>query len=433
MRLIPLLSLFTALSAFAIPEAEKASHPAGEPSFESVDTLEDRVAPPPEMPEASESPFAKKLYTPVPADTQARAGEPQFPPKLEFVSAFLTRLELGGTVQLKSFYHNFAADNDVDKSLSLDLRRLRVDLLGALGDHFGFEGQFLLEGDGGSLGIENGYLYYVYNKLFGLRGGKMKRPFSQEALQSSKGLFTVERGELYQNFLARETGYSSFDLGLVFYGGFIDEDVPVGYEIGVFNGKQSLDSVGKYSNQQYSGVDRGFLAKDAVIRLTVTPFSLLKVEAAVSTKAAEDVSDPSAFKYAVNTAYQLGLDFAYHQFRLLGEAAWGDNHQGLDARIISGSSQFFAFYGTAVWHEDYPRGRASELVLKLEGLDPDFDWEEGEGRPNDGKLLYTVGVNYFFAPTVSVLANYSMLQPITKVPQEDALTHSLDLLWRLSF
>jgi hypothetical protein len=86
-----------------------------------------------------------------------------------------------------------------------------------------------------------------------------------------------------------------------------------------------------------------------------------------------------------------------------------------------------------VWREDYRRGRASELVLKLEGLDPDYAFAKGEGAYNDGKLRYTAGCNYFFTPAVSVLADYSVLQPVTGVDSESRLRHSLDVLWRISF
>jgi hypothetical protein len=252
-------------------------------------------------------------------------------------------------------------------------------------------------------------------------------------MQSSKALYTVERGALYSTFLTDATGYAGYDLGLLFHGGFVDEDVPVTYEVGLFNGKQSDNPAEGYANQHYEAQDAGFKSKDLVFRLVAQPFKPLKVEAAVSTKAAEDKTDPATFSYHVNTGYEVGADLLVGPLRILGEAAWGDNHQGRDARIISGTSLFFAFYGAAVWREDYSRGRASELVLKLEGLDPDFEPGSGDGAANDGKLRYTFGTNYFFTPKVSVLANYNVLQPITEVPGEDGLVHDLDVMWRMSF
>lgn len=355
------------------------------------------------------------------------------PEPVAVVAPRLASLKVGGTFQLKAFYKNITADRDEDKRLSLDVRRARVDISGELPGRFSIEGQFRMDGDGQRFGTDAAYLAYTHNAFFKVSGGKLKRPFSQEALQSSKSLYTVERGGVYQNFLDSATGYSDIDLGLVVQGGFIDEDVPVTYEAGIFNGRQAGDADKGYKEQQDESVDKGFKAKDFVFRLVAQPFAPLKVEAAVSTKAAEARGDGENFEYHVNTAYQMGADFAYGPLRLLGEMAWGDNHRGVDQGIISGGARFFGFYATGLWREEYRGGRASELVLKLEGLDPDFEFGSGKGTPNDGLLRYTGGVNWFFTPRVSVLLNYSVLQPLTKVSGKDDLVHDIDAMWRISF
>jgi hypothetical protein len=386
------------------------------------------AAPAPERNPAGDSLAAAVPSRPAPDTVMKLPSDPALAE-----APYLSDFRVGGTFQLKAFHNDLTSGRDADKSLSFDLRRARLDFSGKLGRQFGFEAQVRVEADDRALGADEVYLEWTWNEFFGIRGGKLKRPFSQEALQSSKSLFTVERGTLYQAFLADVNGYSSYDLGLVFDGGFVDEDVPVTYQFGVFNGKQSDDPSEGYADQHYQGTDEGLQAKDFVFRVAAEPFPLLKVEAAVATKAAEDMGDPANFEYHMNSAYQVGADFHYGRFRLLGEAAWGDNHHGTDARIVSGSTLFFAFYGAAVWHEDYSGGRASELVAKVEGVDPDFEPGSGEGTANDGKLRYTLGTNYFFTPRASVLVNYSILHPVTEVAGEDELTHDLAALWRLSF
>lgn len=348
-------------------------------------------------------------------------------------NASIARLDLSGTFQLKALYHDMTSARDANKRLSLQLRRFKLGLEAGLDPHSGFRGEFLVDGNGKSFGVENTYLFYTVNEFVGFKGGKLNRPFSQEALQSSRSLYTIERGELYHDFLANTTGYAYQDLGVVAYGGFNEDGASLTYELGVFNGKQNSDTAGNYGGQHHEGLDKGFKAKDVVFRLAAAPIKPLKLEAAVSTKAAEDKTDPNSFKYAVNTAYEVGASLTVNQLRLLGEVAWGDNHMKQDARIIEGGVNFFAFYATGVWHQDYTRGRASEMVLKLEGLDPDFEPAQGEGTPNDGLLRYTVGANYFFTRNVSAMANYGILQPITKVAGKDALTQDVDLLWRMSF
>lgn len=369
----------------------------------------------------------------VAAQDTAQPGSAEEPKAATVRVPGLSRLDLGGTVQLKAFYHDMASERDDEKRLSLQLRRFRLDLDGAFDARFGFRGEFQVDGNARSFGVENAYLSYTLNEWMGFKGGKLKRPFSQEALASSKSLYTIERGELYQEFLAGTTGYSSFDLGLIAYGGFKDENRYFGYEAGLFNGKQNEDPFGSYNGQQHETQDQGFKAKDLVLRLNAIPFSFLKLEAAVSTKAAEDRSDAENFGFAVNTAYQTGAEFIYKRVRLLGEAAWGENHSRQDSRIVSGSPEFFAFYVMGVWREEYSRGRASESVLKVEGLEPDVVFGEGEGMPNDGRLRYTAGLNYFFTPRVSVMANYGLWQNVTKVIGAREFLHDLDLLWRMSF
>ena len=428
MRLVLSLILMRALCGAAEPAAPPS--PVG-PAAETLDSAES--FPPPAFPAAAAATATPEPTAAPAADTAQAAESPATALSrrpLEIRNAVLERLDLSGTVQLKGFYHDFASDRDSDKRASLQLRRFKLGLEGAVTERLGFRGEFLLDGANKSFGAEDAYLWWRIGEKSGLKGGKLKRPFSQEALQSSKSLYTVERGEVYHDFLANTTGYALYDLGLLAYGGFEEDGMALGYELGVFNGKQSDKG---YANQQDEKTDAGFFAKDVAARVTASPFRALKLEAGVSTKAAEDKSDKYDFGFAVNTAYEVGADLALGPARLLGEVAWGDNHQGADSLILSGSSEFFAFYVTGVWREDYRGGRASELVLKLEGLDPDFGWEAGAGEPNDGVLRYTAGCNFFFTPAVSVMADYGVLQPITKMPGKGRLIHSLDAMWRLAF
>jgi hypothetical protein len=437
---IALAPVSGAAEATAVPANPASAPAAGAPDSSKATTPVPAVSPQsPASAAAAPSPAPSSVPGLEPAADLAagpvRAADTvAIPPpangKLTLGNAVLQSLALSGTVQVKAFYRDFASDPDSAKRLSLQLRRFKLGLEGAVSAHAGFRGEFLLDGANKAFGAEDAYLWWRLNDMVGFKGGKLKRPFSQEALQSSRSLYTVERGELYHDFLAETTGYAYYDLGLIAYGGFTEDDAIFGYEFGVFNGKQSGNG---YANQQAEKTDAGFIAKDVVARLSAAPIRGLKLEAAVSTKAAEDRSDPSTFAYAVNTAYELGLEYVLGPFRLLGEASMGDNHKGKDSLIVDGSARFFAFYAMGVWHEGYSGGRASELVLKLEGLDPDFGWKKGHGRPNDGLLRYTGGCNYFFTPAVSLLADYSLLQPITKVPHEDRLIHSLDVLWRVSF
>lgn len=438
MRPIPsTLVLCAVLAAYASAETAPAPAPAAPAAAsapaapgEVIDTAD---APSPAPVAEVPAPTAADSASADSAVSAAAAALPESPAPLEIRNGALARLDLSGTIQLKAFYNDLASDRDADKRLSLQLRRFKLGLEGLLTDHAGFKGEMLIDGANKAFGMEDAYLFYRLGHAVGFKGGKLKRPFSQEALQSSKSLYTIERGELYHGFLANTTGYAWYDLGLMAYGGFEEDGLALGYEVGVFNGKQNNDASKDYSGQQDEKTDKGFKAKDVVLRVNATPHKALKLELAAATKAAENASDPNSFEYAVNTAYEAGADLKLGRLRLLGEVAWGDNHDKVDSNIVRGDKLFFAFYAAGVWRESYKRGRASEMVLKLEGLDPDFEPGKGEGKPNDGLLKYTVGVNWFFTPSISMLADYGVLQPITKVAGADRLKHGIEVMWRMGW
>ncbi len=385
----------------------------------------------------------------VPPDTQVvemvelaaedAAKAPATAPKPEPVSVInktLESIDLGGRIQFKGFYHDMTAEQDADKRLSFQLRRLSLDVGGRFANRSGFKMEALLETNDQKANLNAAYLFHDWNEHWGIRAGKMKRPISQEALQSSKKLYTVERGTLYHDFLSKTTGYIMQDIGIILNGGFDDDGIPVGYQLGVFNGKNP-DAAQNYSNQHLESTDRGFKAKDVVLRAHAQPFPELFVEGAFATKGGEDKSDAADFEYRMNTAYQFGAAWSRERFKLLGEMAWGDNHQGRDdfIGVDSLSTTFFAFYLTGIWRNEYPRNRASELVAKVEGLDPDtrLFWQDEDGRPNDTRLRYYVGSNYYFNAYTGVQLGYAVTHPITEVVGEGDLRHDIEFMWRMFF
>jgi hypothetical protein len=251
-----------------------------------------------------------------------------------------------------------------------------------------------------------------------------------EALQGSAALYTVDRGQLYSTFLNETTGYAFHDVGVTLKGGFEDEGLEVTYEAGVFNGKQSENG---YAGAHYEAVDKGLKAKDFAGRAALKGFYGFEAELAFSTKTAEKATDGENLDFAANAAYEAGMAYEIKGVRFQGEIAWGSNHKGSDSLIVDGSSEFLAFYAMLLWRRDYAGGRASESLIKIEGLDPDMTIGSGGGQPNDGKFRYSAGVNYFFTPKISMLLNYGLLHPITEASGEGHLDQDVDLLWRLNF
>jgi len=402
-----------------IAEEVPASAPASTPE-ETEEVVES--APAPEIKAPPEA-------APEAAEKTAEASKPA-PEPVTLQNSTFEKFTLGGSFQLRGYYHDFTAESDLKKSLSFSLSKFRLDLAGAYNEHLGLLGQFQVEGNGKNFGVEAVYAYYKQG-AFQLAAGKIKKAFSMEALQSSTTLYTVDRGQLYSTFLHKTNGYAGYDLGVGLKGGFMDEGSEVTYEAGVFNGKQG--DAGGYANAQLEEKDKGFKAKDFAGRLGYKGLGGLEAEFAFSTKTAENLASAGNLDFAADAAYEAGLAMQIGGLRAQGEVSWGSNHNGLDSLIVDGSSEYLAFYGMLVWRREYGHGCASETVLKFEGLDPDMTIGAGGGAPNDGKFRYTVGANYFFTPKVSLLLNYGILQPVTKVVGEDKLTQDVDLLWRLNF
>ncbi len=342
-------------------------------------------------------------------------------------------LSLGGTFQVQGFYHDMDDDNDQNKQLSLSVNEFRLDLNGVYNEHFGVLGQFLVQANAQQLGIENAYGFFHAGEWV-FKAGKLAKPFSMEALQDDATLPTVQRGELYNNFLVNTTGYALYDVGATIQGGFVDAGNALTYEIGLFNGKQNNSPDSNYSGAQYVTQDAGFRAKDFAGRLAYKGLGGLEADLAFSTKTAEVLNGPGNLDVKGIAAYEAGLAYERQGLRFQGEIAWGDNQNGLDSNIVEAdsSSEFLAFYAMLLWRHQYSHGRASEALVKMQGLDPTMSFS-GSSKPNDGKFRYTLGANYFFTPKVSVLLDYGILQPITKVAGEGHLVYDLDALWRLNF
>jgi hypothetical protein len=345
----------------------------------------------------------------------------------------LAALEIGGAIQVQAAYHNFAAESDSDKLLSATLRSLKLEMDGQLNESIGFLAQLLFAPAENGVKVNDAYLYWQGRNFSRFQAGVQSKTFSHESMTPDELQPLIGSGRLYQGFLETTTGYAGKDLGFVLQGGFEDDAATLYYQIGAFNGKQNDDPKLGYGDAQATAWDDGFFAKDFTARVLLHYSFGIEVEGALSTKGGENRSNPSNFSYSANKAYQLGARLAHQKFRLEGELAAGDNHQGRDALILEGSSQFFAFFAQTGWVEKYSQGRSSELWVKLEGLDPTMSYTRGKGVKNDGLFRYSVGLSYGFTEKSALMANYGVLQPITGVVGEDGLSHDFDLLWRLSF
>lgn len=349
-------------------------------------------------------------------------------------NAKLAKLKFGGLARTSAYARDISAESDAAKTASMGLDLVRLGMQGDFDNGFGFAAELDYAKATGGVSAAAVYVQWQKGAFDKVKAGRIKRAFSREAIMGDAALPFNFRGPLYHDFLRRVNGYAGYDIGISFSSGFEDAGIPVRYELGIYNGRKNDSVAGHYDIDAWR--DGDLKAKDMAFRLEVEPMKGLLLEAALTNKTAEDRSDADNFDLAFNTAYQIGAFYTCKGLRVNGEFAYGDNHQGRDALIVSGSSNFLAFYLEAMLRHDYGNtGRWSESLIKFEGLDPDMGFGSDEGKPNDGKFRYTLGATYGFTRDVSVTLAWGFLQPISEsqVSSDTRLRHDLDLFWKMVF
>ncbi len=405
------------------PVAEKAPAPS-----EVMDTTSDEQASR-MMTEAADNSAAKTAQE---DSVKAAAKALKEPAVLENLK--LSEFKVGGILRTAASSYDLSANSDASKSATLGIALARLTFAGKFGNGFGFGTELDFAKSGGSLGLGQVYMQWQKNAFDQVRVGRIKRLFSHEALLSDNQLPFNFRGTLYQDFLNKTTGYTGYDVGIHFMSGFEDGGVPVHYGIGIYNGRRADTTSHAYTIDAWKDAD--LKAKDIAFHIDAQMPIGLTLEASLSTKTTEDKSDAENFDLAINTAYELGAFYQWKGLQLNGEIAYGDNHQGRDALILGGgSSNFLAFYVEALARHDYAGGDWSQVLLKLEGLDPDMGFGSEDGKPNDGKFRYSVGATYGLNADNSLTLVWGILHPITesKVTSDSRLHHDVDLFWKMAF
>jgi hypothetical protein len=362
---------------------------------------------------------------------KAKAATLKEPATLENLK--LSEFKVGGLMRAVATSHDLSANNDASKTASLGLALARLTFAGKFENGFGFGTELDFAKSSGGLNLGQIYMQWQKSPFDQVRFGRIKRLFSHEALLSDNQLPFQFRGSLYQDFLNKTTGYTGYDVGVNFMSGFEDGGIPVHYGLGIYNGRRADSTSHAYTVDAWSDAD--LKAKDVAFHIDAQMPIGLTLEASLTTKTTEDKSDAANFDIAINTAYELGAFYQWKGMQLNGEIAYGDNHQGRDAYIIGCSSNFLAFYVEALARHDYQSGDWSQLMLKLEGLDPDMGFGSDDGKPNDGKFRYSVGATYGLNADNSLTLVWGILHPITesKVTSESRLHHDLDLFWKMAF
>jgi Phosphate-selective porin O and P len=345
----------------------------------------------------------------------------------------LSKFKAGGILRTVVSTRDLSAEDDAAKTATMGVDLARLSFSGQFETGYGFGAELDFAKSGGAMGLGQVYMQWQKGPFDQIRAGRIKRMFSHEAILSDNQLPFNFRGSLYQDFLNKTTGYTGYEVGVNLSSGWEDAGIPVHYQLGIYNGRRADTSSRAYTVDAWKDAD--LKAKDLAFHIDAQVHPTLLLEAGLTTKTTEDKSTASNFDLAINTAYQLGAFFSHKNVRVNGEIAYGDNHKGRDALIVDGSSNFLGFYLEGLVRHTYASSRWSELLLKLEGLDPDMGLGDEDGKPNDGKFRYSLGGSYGLNADNSLTLVWGFLHPITesKVTADSRLRHDVDLYWKMAF
>lgn len=314
----------------------------------------------------------------------------QEPPEVE--------VELTGRVQIQfstSSVEDEALGEEVASS-AFETRRLRLGAEIAIGEWVlaKVEPEF----SGGSLKLADAWIALELDPAATLTVGHLKRPFSLLELTSSTRMLPIERGVRIRglgDLLALETaselpgehyaildelGYVGRDIGAS-VGGAAG---PLGYEIGLFNGRGSLSDAND--------------AKTLAGRLTLAPSAGTPLVLGAGFASVE--SGPGEAERG--NAFELDVEYGRFNTRglhVMAELAVGD-HPGAER-------EFLGAQGVAGWYLplDSPRLEALELVGRASWGDPVRDLDGDEG------LLLTPGANLYVHGRNRLMLNWDIYLP----------------------
>lgn len=298
--------------------------------------------------------------------------------KKDFEVAAGRLLKLNGYTQIRyQFFEDVPAGID-----GFDVRRVRLDLKGDLGN--GFDYRLQPEFAGSSAKLLDAAVGYEVGTYLKFTTGQFKIPFSQENLISSASLDTINRSQVVEALTARSKdiigNQNGRDIGIK-AGGNLLEVSDVGlleYALGVFNG-QGINTTDL--NEQ----------KDYVGRLVLHPF--------------KDLSLGGSY-YAGRYALSGFTGSSYERARVGAELAYVHDPFSLKAEYIRGRdgskkglTKKEGWYAQAGF---FILPKILQGVLKYDIFDPDLNVS------NNSTTVYTIGVNAFYEKWAKLQINYEI-------------------------
>ena len=170
------------------------------------------------------------------------------------------------------------------------------------------------------------------SERFRLIMGQQKIPMMREELRSSSDQFVVDRGMVNSAF-KKKGGWVAYDLGVLLDGNLYDLDVPLGYQVGVFNGE------GRNTPKDFKDPNTGKLF---AARVTVSPVVGLELAGSVGIR--NIAGDKAYSTYTIGKgATDLPEDYSEMAMALGGELGWvypinPNNRLNLEVDALQGTN-----------------------------------------------------------------------------------------------
>ena len=195
--------------------------------------------------------------------------------------------------------------------------------------------EFAKDGVGGEV-LEDVYIRFNadpsgLSERFRLIMGQQKLPMMREELRSSSEQIVVDRGMINDAF-KKQGGWVAYDIGLLLDGNLYDIDVPLGYQIGVFNGE------GRNTPKDFKDPNAGKLIG---ARIMVAP--LVGVEVGGSVEIRNVAGDKAYNAYAIGKGEaELPEEYSEMATAFGGELGWvypinPENRLTVEAELLQGT------------------------------------------------------------------------------------------------
>jgi len=286
---------------------------------------------------------------------------------------------LSGILQTR--YQAYQGNSGVD---GFDVRRARLDLKGALTDHWDYE---LYIEFAGTPELLDAYTSYKFGDYLKITAGQFKIPFSVDNLTADNQLEFIDRSQVEEALAARA------------------KDV-IGNQVGRDIGAEISGSFLKYNNHYVFDYTLAVLNGDGI------------------DKTADNNNNKDiAGRFTFHPVSNLGISYDFYQ----GHDVWGTstvtqirNRRGVDARYVDGPLSLTAEYDRGTdglidrsgWY-----GQAAYFIVpqKIQLAGRYDSYNTNLAITTDRTIWYLGGINYFFNNWTKLYINYTFKREETAV------------------